>query len=120
MTGNRFGPLPRVGVAVLSTHTHGREISLPPKGLPQMVELSGELKLKSEQAKPHEPLIKATEAGELLRLHPRTVKRMALSGELPGMRIGRVWRFRMSDLDRWIAAQIHSNSHPRLESEERR
>lgn len=75
---------------------------------PKVIQLAGE------------SLIDAAEASDLLKLHPRTVKRLALAGELPAMRIGRVWRFRVSDLDRWISAQIDSNSHPRLESEKTR
>jgi excisionase family DNA binding protein len=72
------------------------------------------------QPKIREALLDAADASELLKLHPRTVKRLALTGDLPAMRIGRVWRFRPSDIDRWIVAQIDSNSHPRLESEKTR
>jgi hypothetical protein len=35
-----------------------------------------------------EPLITADRAAELLKLHPKTVKRLAQAGELPGMKIG--------------------------------
>jgi excisionase family DNA binding protein len=38
-----------------------------------------------------EPLITADRAAELLKLHPKTVKKLAQAGELPGMKIGRVW-----------------------------
>ena len=37
-----------------------------------------------------EPLITADRAAELLKLHPKTAKRLAQAGELPGMKIGRV------------------------------
>src|SRR5207237_2681319 len=45
----------------------------------------------SEQQNPTrcEPLITADRAAELLKLHPKTVKRLAQAGELPGMKIGR-------------------------------
>ena len=59
-----------------------------------------------------EPLITADRAGELLKLHPKTVKRLAQSGELPAMKIGRVWRFRESSLDAWMAARLQCCSHP--------
>jgi excisionase family DNA binding protein len=59
-----------------------------------------------------EPLITADRAGELLKLHPKTVKRLAQSGELPAMKIGRVWRFRESSLDAWMAARLQCSSHP--------
>ena len=40
-----------------------------------------------------------TEAARFLRLHPKTVKRMARLGQIPGYRLGRRWFFRPSDLD---------------------
>jgi excisionase family DNA binding protein len=66
-----------------------------------------------------EPLIDAAEAADLLKVHPKTVKRMAAQGRLPGLRIGRLWRFRASELDDWMRICLNSGSHPRLESEER-
>jgi len=52
------------------------------------------------------------EAGELVRAHPRTVKRMARSGRLPGhFRFGR-WFFYASELDRWMRAELHSSHRP--------
>lgn len=48
-----------------------------------------------------EPLIDAEVVGELLQLHPKTVKRLAGAGVIPGMRIGKLWRFRASTLDAW-------------------
>jgi excisionase family DNA binding protein len=37
-----------------------------------------------------------------LRVTPRTIYRLIRSGELPAVRVGRQWRFRRSDLDRWL------------------
>lgn len=52
------------------------------------------------------------EAGELVRAHPKTVKRMARSGRLPGhFRFGR-WFFYASELDRWMRAELHSSHRP--------
>jgi excisionase family DNA binding protein len=59
-----------------------------------------------------EPLVTAERAAELLKLHPKTVKRLAHSGELPAMKIGRVWRFRKSSLDAWMSEQLKCSSHP--------
>jgi excisionase family DNA binding protein len=36
--------------------------------------------------------LSADEAAELLHMHPRTVRRLLGSGELPGTRLGRQWR----------------------------
>jgi len=68
----------------------------------------------SEKQKPVrcEPLIDAERAAELLQLHPKTVKKLAQSGVLPGTKIGRVWRFRESSLDAWMSARLQCCGHP--------
>jgi len=58
-----------------------------------------------------EPLIDANEAGRVLKIHPVTVREMSARGELPGFKIGKVWRFRASSLDQWIATRIELASH---------
>ena len=60
-----------------------------------------------------EPMIDAYEAGGLLKLHPKTVKRLAADGIIPGLKIGKLWRFRASSLDEWMRSQLHCTSHPR-------
>jgi hypothetical protein len=37
---------------------------------------------------------------------------MAKLGILPGIKIGRVWRFRESALDAWMIAQLQYSGHP--------
>jgi excisionase family DNA binding protein len=60
-----------------------------------------------------EPLMSESEAAKFLGgLHPKTVQRMARRGELPAFRIGRYWRFRASELDRWLALQSRQASPP--------
>lgn len=59
-----------------------------------------------------EPLITAERAAELLQLHPKTVKRLAAAGSIPAMKIGRVWRFRESELDAYIVRQLQLSCHP--------
>jgi excisionase family DNA binding protein len=49
-----------------------------------------------------EPLLDSDEAAALLRIHPKTLQRMARRGEISGIHIGKLWRFRASDLNRWI------------------
>ena len=52
------------------------------------------------------------EASQLLRVHPRTIKRMAARGEVPGhFRFGR-WFFYPSELDSWMRMELNSESHP--------
>ena len=64
-----------------------------------------------------EPLIDVQDAARLLHLHPVTVREMAGRGEIPAMRIGRVWRFRASSLDAWIDSQLQWERHPHSEDE---
>jgi excisionase family DNA binding protein len=40
-----------------------------------------------------------------LRTAPRTLYRYLASGQIPAVRIGRQWRFRKADLDRWVATR---------------
>jgi helix-turn-helix protein len=52
------------------------------------------------------------EAAAFVRVHPKTVKRMARRGILPGyFRFGR-WFFYASELDRWMRGELHSNHRP--------
>ena len=49
---------------------------------------------------PHfERLLDSREAAALLQIHPKTLQRLARKGEIRAMRIGKLWRFRASDLD---------------------
>ena len=59
-----------------------------------------------------EPLIDIVTAAGLLKIHPKTLQRMARGGEIPAVRIGRYWRFRASHLDSWIRTQVDSNRQP--------
>jgi excisionase family DNA binding protein len=48
----------------------------------------------------------AEEAANFLRIHPRTITRMARAGQIPGFRIGTHWRFLRSDMDSWMRSQV--------------
>ena len=52
-----------------------------------------------------EPLLDSTEAAALLRVHPKTLKKMARLGEIQACRVRRFWRFRASDLNEWLWRQ---------------
>lgn len=41
-----------------------------------------------------------------LKAGKKTVYRLAQQGLIPGFKLGGTWRFRRTELDRWIAAQI--------------
>ena len=49
-----------------------------------------------------ERLLDSQQAAELMKVHPETVKRRARRGEIPGVKIGKIWRFRASGLENFI------------------
>ena len=55
-------------------------------------------------------ILEPEEVAEMLRIHVRTVKILAGQGKLPGFRVGNQWRFRRSDIDKYIEQQLQ---HPK-------
>jgi len=52
----------------------------------------------------------AKEAAAYLRVHELTLIKMARQGHF-GRKMGKSWRFRLSDLDRYLAGDIVSDSN---------
>jgi excisionase family DNA binding protein len=48
-----------------------------------------------------EPFLNSEQAAALVRVHPKTLQRLARNGRVIGYRVGKLWRFRASDLDGW-------------------
>lgn len=71
-----------------------------------------ELEISEEKIPPIalEPVWGCNQAARFLGLHPKTVKRMARTGELPGCRLGRRWIFRPSELDALLRARVSSST----------
>jgi len=53
-----------------------------------------------------EPLLDLTEAAALLRIHPQTLKKMAIRRSVPAIKVGRLWRFRASDMQEWLDSRV--------------
>lgn len=57
------------------------------------------------------------EVSEYLKAGKRTIYRLAQNGTIPAFKLGGTWRFRRSELDRWIADGIvaaqNKNSGPK-------
>jgi excisionase family DNA binding protein len=66
----------------------------------------------TEKSAVFEPLLTPIQAGEYLRIHAKTVIRLAREGELPGLRLGRHHRFRLSDLADWVESKVSSSRQP--------
>jgi excisionase family DNA binding protein len=47
-------------------------------------------------------ILNGEQAAKLLGTHIDTLRRIARNGEIPSFKLGREWRFRTSDLNRWI------------------
>ena len=57
-----------------------------------------------------EPLLDSDEAAALLKIHPKTLQRMARRGEVPAIQIGKLWRFRASELNEWMGNIVGPSS----------
>jgi excisionase family DNA binding protein len=57
-----------------------------------------------------ERLITAREVASYLRCSISTVRRMVLRGQVPHYRLGRMIRFRRSEIDAWLA--VHQGGEP--------
>lgn len=53
-----------------------------------------------------EPLLDSDEAAALLRIHPKTLQRMAREGKIAAVHIGKLWRFRASVLNEWLESKL--------------
>jgi len=57
-------------------------------------------------ADPEDEILTLDEVAAYLKAGKRTVYRLAAEGKLPAFKLGGTWRFRRSDLDEWIAANL--------------
>jgi excisionase family DNA binding protein len=53
-----------------------------------------------------EPLLDSEEAAALLKIHPKTLQRLARRGEVVAIQIGKLWRFRASALNEWLEGKM--------------
>jgi len=50
------------------------------------------------------------ELAEYLKLHEITICKHASTGQIPAIRIGRVWRFDKKAIDQWIISGLRQSS----------
>ena len=55
-----------------------------------------------------EQLLNSDEAAALLKIHPKTLQKMARNGEISGVQVGRLWRFRASVINEWLEHKMAS------------
>jgi excisionase family DNA binding protein len=61
----------------------------------------------SEMEQSFEKLLSQDEAAELLGIHPETLRRMAVRGEIPALKVGRFWKYRGSALEVWVSSRLN-------------
>jgi excisionase family DNA binding protein len=63
---------------------------------------------------PHgiEVLLTTKEASQILKIHPKVLERMAKRGEVPALKVGKLWRYRATTLDAWINSRLQSARQP--------
>jgi len=57
---------------------------------------------------PEGEILTLDEVATYFKAGKRTVYRLTADGKLPGFKLGGTWRFRRSDLERWIAANLNN------------
>ena len=59
-----------------------------------------------------EPLLDTNDAAGYLRIDPMTLQRMARAHLVPAYKVGKLWRFRRSELDEWLSSKVSFFRHP--------
>jgi excisionase family DNA binding protein len=52
-----------------------------------------------------EPLLDTEQAAAIIQIHPKTLQKFAREGQIQGIHIGKLWRFRRSAIEQWIERQ---------------
>jgi excisionase family DNA binding protein len=55
-----------------------------------------------------EPLLDSDEAASIMKIHPKTLQKLARKGIVRGVHVGKLWRFRASEIEQWIDRQLAS------------
>lgn len=51
------------------------------------------------------------ELSEYLKLKEKTAYKLVADGKIPGFKVGGAWRFRKTEIDKWISKQEKEGSH---------
>jgi excisionase family DNA binding protein len=51
-------------------------------------------------------LLDTDQAAAIMRIHPKTLQKLARRGVIRAIQIGKVWRFRASTLEEWIQQKL--------------
>jgi excisionase family DNA binding protein len=54
------------------------------------------------------PLLDSDEAASIMKIHPKTLQKLARKGIVRGVHVGKLWRFRATEIEQWISSQLAS------------
>ena len=63
-------------------------------------------------------LLTTEQVSQILQVHPFTVLKYIKSGKLKGIKLGRVWRIRESDVERFLEERSMASKEPSQSTEE--
>jgi excisionase family DNA binding protein len=55
-----------------------------------------------------EPLLDTAEAAAIMKISPKTLQKLARMRRIRGIHVGKLWRFRASEIDAWIEREMAS------------
>jgi excisionase family DNA binding protein len=58
--------------------------------------------LKEEKMEYNDSIMKGKEVADYLRIPIRTLYKLCQEGKIPAKKVGRHWRFRKSEIDKWF------------------
>ena len=58
----------------------------------------------------NDQVLTVKEVAKYLKVNDRTVYRMAAAGKIPAFKVGSSWRFKQSEIEKWIEKQSNENS----------
>lgn len=58
-------------------------------------------------------ILTVKELADFLKIAEKTAYRFASEGKVPGFKVGSAWRFRKSEIVRWIAEQEQKGGEPK-------
>jgi excisionase family DNA binding protein len=53
-----------------------------------------------------EQLLDSTDIAQFLKINPKTLQSMARSGQIPAIRVGKLWRLLKSDIEKWLRSKV--------------
>lgn len=57
-------------------------------------------------------ILNSVQVGEILDMCSKVIERMARRREIPAFKVGKFWRYRESDIEKWIDSKIQSQNQP--------